>query len=202
MLRFTDTRLERPRVRDKFDLLLGIVATFEVCLGERLLYHEEMFPVVELRVELAQWLSDAYRHRENFEFRSMESDEEGLLWLRRVDGGWRIGSIHQEYPEMQTLSDAEVSEFITNFIEDVDRWVHENCHVSISSFLLYVCSFAAEDAGAASLRFTQNTASATFRNGPFAGPTLAMSRGLCAAGPSSRPTCQSTSYLGAATRYS
>lgn len=135
MLGFTAARLERPRVRDKFDLLLGIVATFEVWVRGKLLYREEMFPIVELRVALERWLGDAFCCHENFEFQSMESDETGLLWFRWEDGGWRIGSIHQEYPESYILSDGDVSDVIARFIEKVDGWVLDNCGVHVASFL-------------------------------------------------------------------
>jgi len=135
VLHFTDTRLERPSVRDKFDLLLGVVATLEVRFADRLLYREELFPIVELRAELGRWLSGAYHRHENFKFRSMESDEDGLLWLRWVGDGWRIGSTQQEYPEIRTLSDAEVSKLVCNFMQEVDKWVLDNCALHVSSFL-------------------------------------------------------------------
>jgi hypothetical protein len=135
MIRFADARKERAVLRDKFDLFLGIVATIEVWVGSKPLYREEMFPIVELRAALGRWLTGSFAACRDFEFRSMESDEEGLIWLRRTDSGWRIGSIHQEFPAMTELTDEEVDSLARKFIEDVDQWVLQNCNIRVSSLL-------------------------------------------------------------------
>jgi hypothetical protein len=43
-IRFTEAQFERPHLRDEFDLMLGVVATFEILIGGRVLYTEVMFP--------------------------------------------------------------------------------------------------------------------------------------------------------------
>jgi hypothetical protein len=135
MIRFSDARKERSVIRDKFDLFLGIVATLEVWIGDRLLYREEMFPIVELRAALESWQGDAFAAQSDFEFQSMESDEVGLVWLRHVANGWRLGSTHQEFPELAKLTDGEVAALTDRFIENVDQWVLEHYNVRVSSFL-------------------------------------------------------------------
>ena len=135
MIRFTDARQERAGLRDKLDLLLGVVATIEVWVGGKLVYREEMFPIVELRAALGTWLGGAFAEGRDFEFQSVESDEEGLIWLRRIDSGWRIGSIHQEFPVLTELADEEVAGLAHDFIENVDRWVLEHCGIRVSSLL-------------------------------------------------------------------
>jgi hypothetical protein len=135
MIRFTDARNERGTLRDKLDLLLGIVGTVEVWGDTRLLYREEMFPIVELRAALGSWLAGAFAARGDFEFESLESDEVGLIWLRHVGSGWRIGSIHQEFPATAELTDEEVAVLARTFIEDVDRWVLDHCDIRVSSVL-------------------------------------------------------------------
>lgn len=122
-IRFRDAQQERPTIRDRYDLLLGVVATLEVDFRDRLLYREDGFPIVELRTELESWLRHGFRRHADFEFRSMESDEDGFVWFRRVEDGWRIGSIHQEFPAIEPLSAPEVWLIVARFIEDVDEWV-------------------------------------------------------------------------------
>jgi hypothetical protein len=135
-LTFTDTEFERPVLRDKFDLLLGVVATMQVVVGDRLLYREVMFPIVELRVALAQWLREGLPTGADFEFVSMESDEPGLVWFRRQAGGsWRAGSVHQEYPEIQSWTDAEVRNAVRRFTADVDDWVSAHLNVRVEEMI-------------------------------------------------------------------
>jgi len=134
-IHFTDARNERALLRDKYDLLLGIVATLQIWVDGKLLYREEVFPVVELRAALERWLAVGLPARRDFEFQSMESDEEALIWLRSVGSTWRIGSIHQEFPAMNELDDKTVIALTRTFIEEVDQWVLEHCDVRVSSFL-------------------------------------------------------------------
>lgn len=47
-LGFANLRLERSDPRDRFDLLLGVVADFSLEMGNQPLYSEPDFPVVEL----------------------------------------------------------------------------------------------------------------------------------------------------------
>lgn len=135
IIRFTDARNERPVLRDKFDLLLGIVATLEILVAGKLLYREQMFPIVELRAALERWLAAGLPARRDFEFQSMESDEGALVWLRSVGSAWRIGSIHQAFPAMTELSDETVASLVRSFIKEVDQWVFEQHAVRVSSFL-------------------------------------------------------------------
>ncbi|MGH8879208.1 MAG: hypothetical protein ACRD0P_18010, partial [Stackebrandtia sp.] len=91
---FAGTTFVRADPSDRFDLALGVEATLALLVGGRLIYDEPMFPIVELRQALSAWLPSA---SSDFEFVSMESDESGLIWLRRQPSGlWRAGSIHQD----------------------------------------------------------------------------------------------------------
>lgn len=132
---FSDARAERSPIRDRLDLLVGVVATLEITFRDRLLYREEEFPVVELRAHLARWLREEMPRQLDFEFESMESDETGLVWLRHVPEGWRIGSIHQEFPAIDPLSESEVARVVTRFIKDVDQWVREQLNVEPATLI-------------------------------------------------------------------
>lgn len=134
-LQFHRARMERETIRNRFDVLLGIVAVLQIYAGGQLIYHEELFPIVELRAALERWLDLGFLGHEDFEFQSMESDEAGLVWLRHTGDNWRIGSIHQESPALDTLSDAEVAELVRRFNDQVDQWVHDNCQLEVRTLL-------------------------------------------------------------------
>lgn len=133
--RFFDARLERPALRTRYDLLLGVVATFEIEVDDRLLYSEVMFPIVELCAALKHWMAEAMTVREPLEFQSMESDEAGLVWIRPQDGGWRIGALDQEYIEMATWSDDQIVEVGEKFIDDVRAWLLDTLGVDLDRAL-------------------------------------------------------------------
>ncbi len=134
-IRFSGAHVDRPVIRSRFDLLLGVVALIEIWIGNRLLYREEEFPIVELRAALTEWLAVGFLSRQDFEFQSMESDEVGLLWLRHDPLGWRIGSIHQEFPAVDTLADEEIEPLVRRFVDDVDQWLLDHCDPDARSLL-------------------------------------------------------------------
>jgi hypothetical protein len=133
---FSGAIVESTRIAEVSDLLLGVSANFEIRVDGRILFSEPMFPVVELRVALKQWLEDGFKRHNDFEFESMESEEAGIVWLRyQNSGGWRIGSLQQEYLEIQTLSDVAVRDVVNDYVRDIDAWVLLNCGVSVSTFI-------------------------------------------------------------------
>jgi hypothetical protein len=120
---FTNVRNERDEIRNEFDVLIGVTATFEIRIGKRKLYGETMFPIVELAVALRRWMDGAMESGEAFEFISLESDEVGLVWIRPDQDGWRIGSLCQEYAEPTIWSHTEIREAIATFVDEVADWL-------------------------------------------------------------------------------
>jgi hypothetical protein len=130
---FTDATFARADPNDRFDLTLGVEATLTLIVGGRLIYDEPMFPIVELRQALSAWMPAA---KSDFEFISMESDEPGLIWLRRQPSGlWRAGSIHQDDVATQELDTAEVVAGCADFVARVDCWVRDELGVEVSDVL-------------------------------------------------------------------
>jgi hypothetical protein len=129
-LKFHDPTFEGKRVDDHFDLLLGINATFELCLNDTIVYQEPMFPIAELRAALLAWLSEHAIRHEDFEFESMESEERGLVWIRWADGkGWQVGSVLQRVDCSKLFSDQEIHEAVERFALEVERWVMSELQV-------------------------------------------------------------------------
>lgn len=132
-LTFTDATFARANANDRFDLALGVEATLALTVAGRLIYTEPMFPIVELRWALSVWM---LRAGEDFEFTSMESDELGLIWLRRQPSGlWRAGSIHQDDIATQELGTAAIVAGCADFIASVDGWVRDELGVEVSDVL-------------------------------------------------------------------
>ncbi len=131
--KFEDTRIEAGGARGKYDIILGVIATFEIRVRGRLLYREEMFPLVELCLALKQWLAVGLLSGQPFEFVSLESDEPGLVWIRLEQEGWRIGSIHQEYPETNIWSSDEIKAAVLEFTSRVEEWLDREAGVSLDS---------------------------------------------------------------------
>ncbi len=130
---FTDATFARANPHDRFDLTLGVEATLGLSVAGRLIYDEPMFPIVELRQALAAWIPVA---DSDFEFISMESDEPGLIWLRRQPSGlWRAGSIHQDDIASHELNTAEVVAGCADFVARVDGWVRSELGVEVSGVL-------------------------------------------------------------------
>lgn len=102
-----------------FDLLLGVCADLTVRVNGRPLYYEPDFPVVELARALQSWASQSLPALEDFEFESLDSEAIGLLWFRFVDGGYRAGSIYQEFPAMATYSAEELRSTIDQFVREL-----------------------------------------------------------------------------------
>lgn len=128
----TGTRLTSGSPHDRLDVLSSAEGTLEVSIDGRLLYREIAFPFVELGVALRSWLLGAFRANDDFEFQSMDSDAAGLVWFRRVSGGWRIGSIHQEFPELRTISSTEVEDAVQHYNEFVDNWLKAHTRLGIA----------------------------------------------------------------------
>lgn len=130
-LRFdcVDLVFELPSLRGPYDVEVGVVATLTVTVQDRLVYREVQFPVVELRLALGRWSCGP---EVDFEFESMASDETGLIWLRRQPSGlWRVGSVHQDRPEMAELERPVIIDAIDRLAEVVDAWVYLRLGVTV-----------------------------------------------------------------------
>ena len=111
------TSADSSSLRERWQVLLGVVGDLSVEVCGRTLYREVEFPLVELAVDLSKWLQKVEKTNESFVFASMESEEPGLVWLRCEDERWRVGSVHQEYEEKRTFSLCEVASAARAYID-------------------------------------------------------------------------------------
>jgi len=86
--------IDESSILDKmhiWDVYLNIVGRLQIKVNNNLILLDEVHPVVELAVLLQRWLDNDYCRGVNFEYFSLE-DEEQTLWFRKVVGGFEIGS--------------------------------------------------------------------------------------------------------------
>lgn len=105
--RFTDLRSPR-KPAEKADVYIGVTADLSILVDGRVVYSEEDFPVIELASALLDWCRSPSDRRVDFEFDSMSTPERGWVWIRLAGPGWRVGSLHQEYPAMTEFRADEI----------------------------------------------------------------------------------------------
>lgn len=115
--RFTDLRLDGLPPASLADAVVRVTARFALVVGGRVVYSEAEFPVVELAAALFRWCELPAYARIDFEFDSMSTPEPGWVWIRREGQAWRVGSLHQEYPEMREFTTDQIQHAVRRFVE-------------------------------------------------------------------------------------
>jgi myo-inositol-hexaphosphate 3-phosphohydrolase len=82
------------------------------------IYNEQSFPIVEFAFDLIQWQAKRAIER-TFQFNSMESDQEGLIYIRPEGTGFILGSACQRRECVEVLSENIIDGFISKFCEEV-----------------------------------------------------------------------------------
>src|SRR5690348_8559472 len=95
---FSYDRLSRSRssLSQPWEICLGIDASFRVDVAGENIYSEELFPVVEFAVDAEIWSATAQQTQQDFAYTSMDAEQKGLIWVKRVEGGWQLGSALRE----------------------------------------------------------------------------------------------------------
>lgn len=118
-LRLSDLHAERPELDHPADAFIGVTGRFEITADETAVYAEDQFPVIELAAELGDWLRRGLEAHRDFEFDSMSTPEPGWVWIRHAGSGWRVGSLHQDRPDIAVRGDSEIRTAVERFIEAV-----------------------------------------------------------------------------------
>lgn len=108
------------------DYLIAIDADFEILDGDRIIYSEPMFPVVELARSLSSWI--VMGERGNFAFDSLSSDESGLVTITRGGAGWHFSSMLTPELVSSEVDMSEVEACIQEFIHHVAADLGERGH--------------------------------------------------------------------------
>jgi len=128
-LAFDNVRSPAAPLTERYQLLLGVEARFQLSVGSLIVLMEPNFCIVELRQWLQHWLDAGAE--DDFSYTSIEADEPGLVTFRRLGlSDCAVGSSWSRLPSEPVTSWSSVVQASTEYIRDVDRWV--SCHLGVS----------------------------------------------------------------------
>lgn len=135
--RFERLRLDGEALDTDWDVLLRLVADFAIVVPPAPipLYQEKEFCVVEFAVQITQWLAKVRKYPIDFSYNSMESDETGVVCIRKQLHGWRVTALSQDYSEDRLFSLEEIESAVAAFIARLKKEVRETFRYDISHLL-------------------------------------------------------------------
>lgn len=103
MIAFTFKRVSPavPTLQSEWDILLGFAGDLVVEYGDLVVASEEAMPVVELAEQLVEWVMATRTAERDFVFASQEYEQDVVVSIRRVEGGWRIQTLTSETENLQ-----------------------------------------------------------------------------------------------------
>lgn len=117
---------------EDWQLLLKITADFAIVLKDRTFYGEPDFPVVEFATQASQWLKSSDG---DFDYTSMESEEDPLISFRMTPGGlWAPYSPHQLLTPKE-VTRISLESALRAFIEDVRAAVLRKFEIDVDRML-------------------------------------------------------------------
>ena len=118
-LTFARLRADPACLDTATDVIVNLEADLTMEFEGNVIYEEVSFPVAELAFALIKWAQSRAADRPDFEFDSMSAEEPGLVWVRRTNGGSRVGSICQDRPLTTVLAMEQVDQVIRGYVEDL-----------------------------------------------------------------------------------
>jgi hypothetical protein len=107
-------------VQTRIDAILRIGGDFAVWVGNRRLYHEEEFCLVEFAVALGDWLAVANDGGPDFVYTSMESETTGLVRFTSVNPGfWTVSAAHQDFQAEDLFTTADLRQAALDYVREL-----------------------------------------------------------------------------------
>lgn len=100
------------------DVLINVEADLEVWDGDRLIYSERSFPIVELARALCFW--SRADSADDFEFSSLSFEEPGVIEIHNTSKGWCVTSIFTPAVRSRIMQVGDVRGMIAGFVENVE----------------------------------------------------------------------------------
>ena len=126
---FGELHVDGRPSKEPYDILLKVVATFSLRIGDASLFSEEEFPVVELAVDLRRWLKQG--DESEFRFESLDY-EQPLFWFKPEEGGWRVESAWQKGPVHRLVSLGELKSAATSYVDRLKMEVKEKLSIDVT----------------------------------------------------------------------
>ena len=119
-----------------FQRLLNVAADFRLIVGNRILYSESHFPVVELAFQLISWVDRVTQSCEDFSYDSLDSTIPGLIRIMRGFEGWHLASAHQDFICESTFTLEQILRAVRDFISNIEEQVCKAYGFSVLSLQL------------------------------------------------------------------
>jgi len=110
---------------------LRIIGDFRMEVGGVPLYKEEQFCLVEFAIQSQIWAREASEEGLDFTYTSMEAEEQGLVWIRLEQGGWKVGSVFQKHTCPGLFSLEEIVVALNEYYEKLRRCCNEEFNIDI-----------------------------------------------------------------------
>ena len=120
---------------EDWQLELGVVADFQILADGEVLYSEKEFCLVEFAKQVWDWTADVADCKRDFCYHSLESDEPTLVWIKRRNGLWAVGSSNQEYEKENGFELTVIVTQVRCFVEDLINDVPFPLKKSVSSLI-------------------------------------------------------------------
>ena len=106
-----------------WDRLLNVVADFRLVVGNRILFSEANFPIIELAKQLDRWLASVAQSPSAFVYSSLESNVAGIIRIAPGVQGWHISSAFAEFADSTPFSLAEIVAAARSYVTEVEQSV-------------------------------------------------------------------------------
>jgi len=123
------------RLKENWEIFLRVVGNFRIEVNGKVLYSEVEFCLVEFAVQIAEWLRQIETNEVDFEYCSMESEDPGLVWVKKKNNGWIIGSVYQQHEEINIFDMEDIRKVFSGYIEMLKQDLEEIYNIDISKLL-------------------------------------------------------------------
>jgi hypothetical protein len=83
---------------------------------ERVFYSEPHVSIAEFASQLGLWLKKDFRKGKDFIYSPIDSELPDFLSIKHFDGGWKLSSAIQKYPERNLFSTEDIRAGAETFI--------------------------------------------------------------------------------------
>ena len=122
-----------PTLTEPWQVYLRVVGDFKVLASGTTICSEQQFCVVEFAIESQAWSRKAKQEPSDFIYKSIEADENGLVWVRRKLDKWSVGSIFQIAESRETFELAEITGALDNYYGRLRKAVLETFETDIAA---------------------------------------------------------------------
>ena len=129
---FGNLSSDASALADPWEVYLRLVGDFEMRVSGETIYSERQFCLVEFAIESQIWSRAAVLNPEDFTYTSMEAEESGLVWFRREQDEWRVGSAFQRHPCIDLLTFGEIVTGLDDYYEQLRDTIRKRFQTDIA----------------------------------------------------------------------